>query len=196
MTLETVGVGDPVPASLNNQLINHVNKSPGRKIIKVNDTWSVPDGVHSFKVYVAGGGGQGGAAVPPEFFDGSYGPGGPGGVGPLVSKVFTGQDIGTTFAITIGQGGDNGSSGLGGTTSFGTLLESEGGGRGFYTGSYYPYATPHAGVTGDHNGQIRHNQDMFMTNSGIAYGGGGVPASAGGGGYGGAGTDGICVIEW
>lgn len=130
MTLSAVAVGDAVQATLQNELISNVNGSPGRAVFTANGVWSVPPGVHRFKVSLVGGGGYGGQAR--ELSDGfnvTSQKGSLGGSAPLISAIISGQDVGTSFTITVGAGGSAGST-TGGTTSFGTLMQSTGGGVG------------------------------------------------------------------
>lgn len=185
MAIDSVAVDDPILASRENQLISHVNGTPGRAIFTSNGVWSVPAGVYQFKVYVAGGGGKGGPAVvgSGESF-GFISDGKRGGDAPLCSKIITGQDIGTSFAITIGAGATG--SGAGGTTTFGALLQSTGGS----VGSEYAQ-----GTSGTHTGTIRHGNAMFQASQDNGYGQGGrggvFDDNAGANG-----NNGICVIEW
>lgn len=179
MTLETVAVDDPVLASTMQQVIANVNGSPGRAIYTSNGTWSVPNGVHKFKVTLCGGGGVGGFDTTGGGGEDSYVvPGLPGGNGPMISAVIAGVELGTTFAITIGAGSG---SGTGGTTSFGTLMSSSGGGPDGAPGSAtFPAGAPN----------IYHANSIFCINAaGVPYGSGGARGR-------GAGANGIVVIEW
>lgn len=191
MPLSSVAVGDPVQASLNNRLIAHANGTPGRAIFTSNGVWSVPQGVFQFKVYLAGGGGGRGLDYP--YGEGEIGYGGDGGPAPLCSKIITGQETGSSFTITIGAGGAQGSDG--GDSTFGALLTSNGGLHG-QNSSGSSAVLP--GLRGSHNGTITHTNGLFMylgnlaKGEGQGYGTGGkffdiydLPA-----------VGGICVIEW
>lgn len=197
MTIPNVNVDDPVEAATANQLIANVNSSPGRVVFTANGVFSVPDGVHKFKVYVAGGGGKGGDVGseynPAEglftYFDGAAG-----GRSPLASVVVSGQALGSSFAITIGAGGTGGA---GGTSSFGTLLSCTGGGAG---GNGTP-SGPAAGAVGSIAGTMAsqalvHDNGMFQSASTLrpygAGGSGGTAASA----TGSAGAQGVVIVEW
>lgn len=189
MTIDAVAPDEPIQASTQNKLIANANTSPGRVIFTSSGIWSVPAGVFQFKVTLAGGGGKGGDAYG-SFYEGfTYlGEGGRGGDAPMCSKIISGQDTGASFAITIGAGAIGG--GLGGTTSFGALLQSTGGGPG--TGGASP---PAQGSFGTHNGQMLHTSQLFLISQNNGYGQGG----AGGNYYGSPGNNGnpgICVIEW
>lgn len=198
MTLSTVAAGDPVKASEMNSIIAHVNGSPGRAIFTASGTWSVPAGAHKFKVYLAGGGGGGGGGIyhAEDFSSGEYHTtGGVGGDAPLISKVFAGVDIGTTYVITIGAGGaaalEAATGSTGGDSTFGTVMESHGGLGGHAGGG----AGAYGGQTG---GQIRHGNGMFVTSANKGYGAGGLGGSqtVGSDTTSDAGSNGICVIEW
>ena len=125
MTINSVAVGEAVLDSTMNQLITNVNGSPNRAVITVSTTWSIPNGVHQFKVTVCGGGGCGNPGATGGGGEGSF-PclGGPGGISPYASVIVSGQDIGSSFSVTIGVGGNPN---VGGSSSFGTLLSMTGG---------------------------------------------------------------------
>lgn len=180
MTLETVAVDDPVLASTMQQVIAHVNGSPGRAVYVANGTWSVPNGVHKFKVTLCGGGGRSGANVVGGGGEDSYVvPGANGGSAPMISAIFEGVELGTTFAITIGAGG---TSGAGGTTSFGTLMSSSGGGAGGGSGTAtFPAGAPN----------VYHANEIFcFSSAGVGYGRGGPSGDLL------PGYSGIVVVEW
>ncbi len=185
MALSNVAVGDAILATLLNSLIAHANGTPGRAVFTANGVWSVPAGVHQFKVYLCGGGGAAGAAYYQSAGEGEMlyrSPGGAGGDSPLCSKIISGQAIGTSFAITIGAA-------PGGTSTFGTLLSSSGGGTGGNGSS-----GGGEGASGAHNGTMRHGNDMFQAAPKRGYGSGGrgmieLYSSE-------EGMPGICVIEW
>lgn len=199
MPLSEVAVSESIKASTQNKLIKNANGSPGRAIFTANGSWSVPQGVFSFKVYLAGGGGGGASA----YGDGSEGftfiaEGGRGGDGTMCSKIFTGVAEGTAYLIEIGAGGTGASGGFfgdaataGGTSKFGTVLQSAGGQPAPVATSPYQIR----GANGAHNGQIAHDSRIFLRTQDNGYGEGGR-----GGGYssinGANGNPGICVIEW
>lgn len=183
MTVETVAADESVLASTVNKLGQHVNGSPGRAVFTSNGVWSVPAGAHKFKVYLAGGGGGTGADYTSGGESPIFYPGSPGGVAPLCSKLFAGQAIGTSFSITIGAAGAAPSpltGGNGGTSTFGALLSSSGG-----TGGNDGSGGGARAAAGSHNGEMVHDNDMFLTGAKYV-----------GKGYGAEDTAGICVIEW
>lgn len=172
MTIDAVAVDDPVQASTMNQLILGANGSPGRAVIVANGTWSVPDGVHKFKVTV-GSGGHGGAS---DTYGGSGEdsyliPGAPGANGKIGSSCVAGVEPGTSYSITIGAGG--GADTAGGTTSFGTLMSASSSAVSFAAGS-----TSNA-----------YHPPMLCNSGGTLYSGGGA-------GSGGTGAQGFVMIEW
>ena len=181
MTILSVAVNDPVDAPKTNQLIDHVNASPGRAIFTSNGVWAVPSGVHKFRVYLAAGGG----GAEPDTTGGGGDtfftiPGGPGFDAHLASCDFAGVDIGTSFAITIGAGGGI-SGGTGGSTSFGASFSATGavgytnkGTVTFPSGALAP---------------MYHSVMRYLNSSGQGYGQGGAGSGA-------AGRPGIVVIEW
>ncbi len=177
MALSHVNINDPVLASLMNNLIDTVNGVNGRAVYTANGNWTVPAGVQKFRVTICGGGGKGGASYLGGYEGMETLPGSRGGDGPLVSKIFSGQAVGTVIPITIGAGGTTGN---GGQSTFGALLQSGGGAAGGASGV--------DGADGTHNGELRHNGDLFLISRGIYYGMGGVDS--------GVGRQGICVIEW
>lgn len=171
MALSNVAGGDPVLASTMNQIIANVNGSPGRAVFTQNGSWSVPNGVHSFKVYATGGGGCETPGYMTSGEDPTWVTAIPGKSSPLVSAIFSNVDIGTTFVITVGAGGTGGSP-QGGTTSFGTSISVTGG-----------TPTVSGSVTSAPAGWIHHANSMFVT---------GPDGSA----YGASNTQGLVVIEW
>lgn len=196
MTIDAVAVGDPVSASKTNQLIDNVNGSPNRVVFVVNGSWSVPSGCHRFKVTLCGGGGAGGSAT--TFGGGEDStiiPGQPGGDGPMISAIIAGQEIGSTFAIVVGAGGTSGS---GGTSSFGTLMSSTGGAAGG-SGAYADKGSPGTATFPLGAPSIFHTNELFghgyEVNELRGYGRGGRGGDSGfGSGY--DGRPGIVVIEW
>lgn len=108
--------------------------------------WTAPAGVTEIELDGAGAGGGGGTGGPAAIG------GGGGGAGETVVGRKITVVPGTTYTITIGLGGDGGTSvtsngGDGGTTSFGTLLSLAGGKGGLKTG-----AAGVAGGTGGNDG--------------------------------------------
>lgn len=188
MPLSTVATGEPVKASTTNAMIHNVNGSPGRAIFKVNGTWSVPSGVYRFKVYLAGGGGARG-------FDYDFGEdsrlGGDGGDSPLCSKIYGSYDVGTSFSIVIGAGATTAGAD-GGTSTFGTVLQSTGGGG----GSPGSDGTPLPGSRGTHTGEMAHDNDLFLAPEVKGFGTGGRTVVYGLYVSTKAASDGICIIEW
>ena len=182
MTISTVSKGEAVLASSYNQLVANVNGSPGRSIFTSSGTFTVPAGCHKFKVWICGAGGHGGAATgtPPYAGDG--------GDSPLVSALFSGVDVGTTFAITVGSVSSSG----GGSSSFGTSLVVSGGSGGT---SNADTDGADGSVTTNTGSSIMYHAHVLLDSSGSAYGVGGAGATAQGG-SGSAGTQGVVMIEW
>ena len=215
MPLSHVAVADPVLASTMNQLIDHWNGTNGRAIYVSNATFQVPAGVNKFRVTLAGGGGRGHASVDVGFGeDSSTLAGGDGGDAPMISAVLSGYETGTSFYIVIGAGGTSGTP-TGGTTSFGTVMSSEGGAiGGTPTGAWYDALTP-KGSPGDANFPVGaphhyHTNELvgrvyhFGKITGYGRGGRGGPGFSG---YGGTyermhspgpedGQPGVVVVEW
>lgn len=179
MTLSTVAVDDPILASREQQIIAHVNASPGRAIFTSNGTFSVPNGVHKFRVYLAAGGAgghpdtMGGAGEDSYIIFGAAG-----NSSHLSSAEFVGVDIGTSFAVTIGAGGV-GPDSTGGTTSFGSTYSATGATSGDKGTVTFP-SSPNA---------MYHSNGLYMSSGGWQYGQGG--AGGGNNGY-----QGIVVVEW
>jgi hypothetical protein len=185
MTLSTVAVDDPVLASREQQIIAHVNASPGRQIFTSNGTFSVPNGVHKFRVFLAAGGAGGRSYTTGGGGEDSYIiPGAAGNSAHMASCDFSGVDIGTSFAVTIGAGGA-GPDGTGGSTSFGSTFSATGastGGKGTVT---FP------------SGDVRasyHGNGMYANSAGRGYGQGGDGYDGVSSGSGG--TQGVVVVEW
>lgn len=196
MAISNVAVGDEVTASKTNAIIGALNAMNNRQIFTSSGSFTWPTGVNRIRVYICGGGGRsgdnwssGGVAQPCTR----------GGNSPLCSKGISGVDEGTTIPVTIGgvaygTGGGGAGTGPGGTSSFGTYVQSSGG-----TGGH---SATH-GTDGTHTGEIQHDNRMFVaSNDGvqgpIGYGQG-FPSNSGTGSIGGAttaGGPGICVIEW
>lgn len=194
MTIPAPAVDAPFKASVAKQIIDHINLSAGRFIFKSNGTFTVPNGVHQFRVYMAGRGGDGGNMV---LVGENESNGFPGGVSPLISAIFSGYAVGTSFAVTVGDGTNDG------TTKFGTLMQCTAGANGDYYGPGAP-GTPTfpLGQT-----SIYHDNGMFgdmYTDSSLGmtyfrgYGSNGRGAYQGSSGWIPflAGMPGVCVIEW
>jgi hypothetical protein len=183
MTLPSRTAGESVPASQYNQIITNVNSSPGQKLFTSNGVWSVPDGVHSFRVTLSGGG-EGATGDYSSPYDGSTVVGGPGRPGIVGCAIFSGIEIGTSFVITIGAGGAGGGFGAsspgapGGTTSFGSAMSGTGGG---------PSSAITVG-TGGHD--LVHKANTIRNSSG------GYNFGDGGAGSGANGIQGFVLIEW
>lgn len=185
MTIAAVAASEPVQAATINQLILKANASPGRAIFTANDTWSVPDGVHKFKVTLCGGGS--GAQADYTVINGDdvqVVAGNPGTSSHMISACFAGIDIGTSYVITIGAGGTGGATdgafgNPGGSTSFGTSLVSPGA----------SYGSKGTVTSGGGAAQLLYYDHIFLKSSGVRYGDGGSGSGA-------AGQAGICVIEW
>lgn len=191
MTVNTVAVSDPILASTHQQIIANVNASPGRQIFTSNGTFSVPNGIHKFRVYIASGG-QGGyptaeEGVPPDSYtvDGAKG-----NDGFLVSAEFSGVEIGTSFAVVVGAGGAVGEGvgygGPGGTSSFGATFSITGAstaGRGTVTLPTSPNA-------------MYHTNGLYCDNTGRPYGDGGAGAVASPVAGSTTGNQGVVVVEW
>lgn len=167
MIIANVAVDEPAKASTTNAVINHANAANGRAIYTSNSAWSVPNGVHRATVYIAGCGGTG--------FSSEISPDYPGGMSPLVSKVISDLVEGESYNVVIGTTSNSGDS------IFGVdLVRSNRGGDSEGAG---------VGAAGTHNGEIVHNNSMFIAdiNSQVGYG-------SNNGIY--AGVQGICVIVW
>ncbi len=109
-----------------------------RKVDLFNSTatWTAPSNCFSVEVFLVGGGGGGGAYRHTSSSGGSGG----GGGGAVLSWRKLPVTPGTSYTVTIGAGGagsvDSLTGGLGGDTSFGSLLTAfGGGGGGTYTSS-------------------------------------------------------------
>ncbi|EPC3944019.1 TPA: phage tail protein [Escherichia coli] len=134
--------------------------------------WTAPAGVTEIELDGAGAGGGGGTGGPAAIG------GGGGGAGETVVGRKITVVPGTTYTITIGLGGDGGTSvtsngGDGGTTSFGTLLSLAGGKGGLKTG-----AAGVAGGTGGNDGL----PGTFNVTPALSFGGAGGSGLLGAGG--------------
>ena len=181
--------------------------------------FQVPNGVALLRVRLSGGGGGGGAGTPT--FGG--GGGGAGGYAEGIIPVTPGQ----VFAVVVAQGGTAGlaggtPAGVGGSSSFGTIMSASGG-FGGASGSTYAFGgSPGAGAGGAINISGGYGSDgnggnfVFAGNGGASFFGGGgraaasssavqqiaeAPGSGGGGCYGvqgngGPGAAGLVVVEF
>lgn len=194
MTISSASVGDPIPASVLNQVYAHVNNGHGRAVFTANGSWAVPVGVHQFRVYLCGGGanGSGATMISPSVFAAGLA----GGLSPLASAVISGQAIGASFAVTVGAAAVG--TGAGGTTSFGSLMQVTGG---QYTAGLADGATgvatfpPGAPEVYHSNGSYgKYVADGTGVRRFTPYGSGGSGGTEFVGA--GAGVSGVCVVEW
>ncbi|HAW4246042.1 TPA: hypothetical protein JLV35_002752 [Escherichia coli] len=135
-------------------------------------SWTCPAGVTEIELDGTGAGGGGGTGGPATIG------GGGGGAGEAVVGRKITVVPGTTYTITIGLGGDGGTSvtsngGDGGTTSFDTLLSLAGGKGGLKTG-----AVGVAGGTGGNDGL----PGTFNVTPALSFGGAGGSGLLGAGG--------------
>ena len=138
------------------------------KIIQASQSWTVPKAKdQKFYVRIFGGGGGGGTIA--------------GGSGGMMNNGELTLEAGTSIPVTIGSGGatDGNNGSTGGTTSFGTYLAANGGGRGYYaSGKGYV----DAGGSGGGGGHMESDYSGFsnkVADGGDAYqfGGGGARCS-------------------
>ena len=183
-------------------------------------TWTKPAGLAAVKVTVVGGGGGGGGVR--QAYAGGIGGGGGSSIRYLDAPAIPGPvsvTVGTggTAGVIPGPNGSS-SGGVGGTSSFGAFLSATGGSGAAGAGS--TSGTPGAGgagSSGDINmsggrskdvgrsgvgmGTILSNPNAYnsLDGAGLAgtlYGGGGTGAFSSGSNYvGGAGADGIVIVE-
>ena len=203
-------------------------KSPsaphGIERFTANGTFTVPSGVTTVWVSMAGGGGGGGGSS-----EGSPGGNARGGAGGGGAQAYLAEPVtvtpGASYTITVGAGGAGGGNdtigGSGEASSFGTLLTANGGEGGGVNWSGVGGAP---GGPGGSKGQLRITYtdtadcgdwdqggqgggSMFGSPSldgqaGTRYGGGGAGSSGGLCGYGnfgpggGAGAPGFVFVEW
>lgn len=103
----------------------------GLIVFSQSQTWTVPPGVTKIDIFCVGGGGGGGGAASgrTNLAGGSGGGGG-------YTATYKGLAVspGQQFAVVVGSGGSggplDGRGGVGGTTSFGTVVSANGGGSG------------------------------------------------------------------
>jgi hypothetical protein len=196
-----------------------VTSLPGMQgqVFTSSGTFTVPSGITAVKVTVVGGGGGGGASSGGC----SSGAGGGGGGGGTSIRYVTGLTPGGTVSVTVGAAGSGGSGagGAGGASSFGAFATGNGGsggGTGFAGGTGAAGANGTA-TTGDINltgyrtssnsrggGQAYFLSQAFDGTSAIQAGTAGGGYGSGGSGSssnvgtinGGAGAQGIVVVEW
>jgi hypothetical protein len=169
----------------------------GIAVYTSNNTFTVPAGVFYIKVTCVGGGALGGqgtsdtSSFPPQS---TFGAGGGGGA---TSVKYLSVTPGQTYAVAIGAGGNIGSLGAGGTTSFGINLAAANGAPNTGAG-----ATIGIGdiIFAGGNGAFNPATGSL---GGSTQGGGQAPQGYGCGGSGGfgllAGDDGrsgVCYVEW
>lgn len=106
-------------------------KPQGQQIFTESGTFTVPANVTSIDIFCVGGGGSGGHSNSTSSQGNKTNAGG-GGAGYTATKKGHAVSAGQTFAVTIGAGGPHtsGSSSVGGTTSFGSVLSATGGNGG------------------------------------------------------------------
>ena len=178
MTLNTVAVNDPVLASTHQQVIAKVNASPGRQVFTSNGTFSVPSGIHKFRVFVISGGAEGNALGSGGSGEDSYTIAGEDGLsGFAVSVDYAGVEIGTSFAVVVGAAG--------GTSSFGSTFSITGA-----TGVSRGTVTAPGGSS-----PMYHMNGIYCNNSGVPYGSGGAGADLIGTPLQ-PGVQGVVVVEW
>jgi hypothetical protein len=184
MAISNVSAGIEVTATKTNEIISGINAQNGQIIYTTigvtNFSW--PVGVQTIEVLLCGGGGLDGSSYSsgPDTL-----PGLPGGLSPLCSKRISGVDAGTTIPVTVG---DKASShrassvthAYGGTSSFGTYLQSTGG-----DGSWQNVH----GLPGTHTGDLLHVNELFSITSVLNTTGDCV-------GYGRNNQPGIVVVRW
>ena len=143
-------------------------ESVKNQVFTSNGTYTPSVGMAYCSVRLIGGGGGGGGSTASD-----TGAGG-GGAGGSAEGIFTAVAIGTSQTVTIGAGGSGGTAGnhagsSGGTTSFGILMNGDGGSGG--TGAASGSTSSPGGAGGTASGG-----DIQYTG---AYGGNGVASTAG-----------------
>lgn len=192
---------------------------PTMQVFSSSGTFTVPTGITKVKVTVIGGGGGGGYSA------GTSDPSGGGGGGGAAIKTISGLTPGGTIAVTVGTGGAGGTSGTGtagGTSSFGTYCSATGGsGGGASSSNAASGGSGGVGSSGDLNigggggggamsyvrnvagaggssimgggGKGVGSSSSRSAEDGRSYGGGGGGAISGNGG---AGADGVVIVEY
>lgn len=156
-----------------------------------NGTWTKPSGAKAVDVIAVGAGGGGGSGSATA--SGATAIGGAGGGGAvMVKKTYNASDLGSTVSITVGTAGTAGtavgpgasagvSGGIGGTSSFGTLLTAYGGGG----GSQGVTSTSRSAGSGAGTAGAGGTGAAAAVNGGLPNTGNGVGIAGGGGGVGG-----------
>lgn len=183
ITVSNAVAGNPVLASDMAQVFHNVNKSPGIALITANTTWSVPDGVHKFRVTVVGGGASGRVDTVGSGED-SYSVDASGSDGRVARAYYSGVDIGTSFTVTVGAGNAyTGGGGTAGSSSFGPDLIAPGG--------------RNDGVAADNPTWPSGSPHLFLAVCEYCVNVSGFPKPYGSAGFGSqAGRNGLVVIEW
>ena len=219
----TAGTGISITNGTGSITVTSTIAPTGSQVFNSTGTFTVPANVTSVKVTVIGGGGGGGAAFYSGCTGYAYGGGGGGG-GVSIRQV-TGLTPGGTVAVTVGNGGTGGTTGNGGsgsTSSFGASASATGGGGGVAVSvspwGYGALGTNGTGSSGDVNlSGYRVGINTNVPNIAPVFGGAAVPptthavgvaginlGSGGTGGTadttvwraGGAGSNGIVIVEW
>ncbi len=161
------------------------------QVFTSSGSWKRPLGVNTVEFYIIGGGGGGGGST---FGGGGNGGGGAGGYVHTFVDV-TGVPVGSTAAVTIGNGGLGGTAGASGSTGQNSsfvagaqTIIAYGGGGGATGNNTSPTSGGNGGSGGGAGG-------YSQTNSGFLYGGGGGGVSTpglsqGGSAAGGTGSQG------
>lgn len=184
-----------------------------RQIFTTSGTFTTPAGTTTatrFKFTVVGGGGGGGST------SGAGTTGGGGGAGATAIYEASGVAAGTTAAVSVGAGGGGSAAGNASSVVFnGTTVSAGGGGAGSFVGAQSPGASGGVATNGDINIQggagTSGSAGLGGTGGNSTLGGGAVSGSVagtvggnyGGGGSGGganaaggAGANGIVIVEW
>lgn len=190
LALGNAAEGEPILASDLQQVFHHVNATPGCAIFENSGSWSVPEGVHKFRVTLIGAGGGGYTETVGSGED-MYDVDHRGGDGTRARCDIAGVDIGTTYTITIGAGG--GANADGGASSFGANFIAPGGVKGSSNTSGAvggQSATFPAGSLGRRYMMPEYTVGPWQVQSERMYFG------AGGRGNSQSGRNGLCIIEW
>jgi hypothetical protein len=203
VTSVAAGTGISVSASTGGVTITNTGPTTTSQIqtqlFTTSGSWTAPTGVTKVKAICAGGGGGGNFGYEVE--------GGNGGVSYALVTVVPG----TSYTITIGNGGSGGtnSGSSGGSSSFASFISANGGG-GSTTSSNPGTGTVSSGTiikTGNVNLGTNGGFYPFIGTKGstggvVAYSASGSLAAGGGGGFtptngpGGGGTGGAIFLEW
>jgi hypothetical protein len=133
-----------------------------------NDTWNKPSGLRAIMVEVVGGGGGGGGCAATG--SGQSAEGGGGGGGGYSKKFILENVLGSSEPVTVGIGGDGGSTGnnpgsAGGASSFGSHLSATGG-----EGAPGGAATSTFGTGGSGGGGVGSGGDINLNGQRGGYG--------------------------